>query len=379
MSFTISKHRIIRAVLVLKNLRLKNIIRFLPLIIVLVILVYLESINSTSEVYIDLVAEQIRFDTTNQNENRSSTELITGILVDSLQLFNCNMEIGSKEILDHNGNYVKRGSGIVNITKKYKENSSQLRLIKFKRLYLKSLLVPDNSNISISKEDNLVTLSIMAGENSGKPNNTIYGTIGVGEKFFLSGENIVLSDLSNYSDYESFTIATRKLFPNISFQGNDRIIILQFYFSEKQIEETSLLLENLLGKNLSFAIIEKAKKKDRVNSTIINGKIQIAGIDFFGKQFLIKEEMLEESDFLHIPSEEEYFVDYIKLDDKGLKISLWNEKANELEKGKRRRLTRSIFPSVLDFIIEEPSKKTVWVIFIFLLTQGSFLWKFFRK
>lgn len=357
--------------------RLKPLKIFLvaPLLILFIILVYLGFVNSTSEVYIDLLSKQFRF-------NVASEKLIKfniGLPITALQLFNCSLDTYPKELTVKNKTIQIQKVGMTKISKSDEELSSQIKIEKENNCYLRSLNVPAGTKISITKESNVLTLSISQPTITSDQSSEIFGIIGVGDSFMLSGRNIHLTSLETYSDYEQLQITTQKRYPNIAFISENKEIVLQLTLPESDPDGLATLLENFPARNIAFTIIERARMSDRVRSGIKSGAIQFAGINIFRKRFMIKEQIINESEFVDIPNEEVYFVDFIKLNNKGLKISLFSDAAQDIRTGKRSRLVRSISPSMLDVIISEPSKNTVWAIFIFLVTQAAFFSKLFRR
>ncbi|UCD38365.1 MAG: hypothetical protein JSW54_02480 [Fidelibacterota bacterium] len=357
----------------------KKVIRFLPILLLILILGFLGSINSRSEVYIDLSTDRMRFKAGVQSPDQPSIELMTGVLLDSLQLFNCSLELFAQDVQDSHGRSLKGASPFVEISRTTGKERSQIILSKIESLHLKSLFIPQNATVRLSKDDDYITVTIEVDDFTPSASRSLYGTIGVGGRFFLSGRNILLGGAGALEDYELITITTKERRHNIGFYANDEKMVLQLCIPASRMENSVPLIERLSADSISFATIEESRRRDRVISGIKGGKIQIAGIDFFGRLFLIKEVMLEQTDFLRIPAVEEYCIDHVEYDKEGLEVSLWNDSANELEKGKRSQLARSVFPSILEFVVAEPSKKTVWVIFVFLFTQGAVIYGAYRK
>ena len=339
---------------------------FIPTLALLIILIYLGFVNKTSDVDIELTADRIQFDI--HIDNSFTTNLFSNISLDSLDLSNCTLIMEPKDVREKLSGLAIKTKYFSKIIRKPKEENSQLSIDKFRKLKLKKLCLSNASHVGLTKDKKLLTVRVEDRSNS--PTSAIYGDINVGERFSFSGRNIELNGGKKYPDKTEFDVFTKNLKQEITFVKHDKSITLQLDFH--------VLLENVIASNISFSALEEARKNNRKRSTIKSGNIQITRVDLFKKLFLIKEDNLKEFEFLDIPDDELYFIEYIVLCEDGLKISLFKEDAHELRKGKQVRLLRSIFPSVLDFIIQEPSKKTIWVIFIFVVSQVSTVWYFWK-
>jgi hypothetical protein len=361
------------------RLKIKSWPRLIPVLVLLVMLFYLGSVNSTCEVYIDLVSNRFRFQVARSIYSTRLVELMTNLPVNGVQLVNCNLEVYPTELQKEEGSVRRDGLGMTKVGRRAKEVSSQIIIERSKNLLFRSLSVPAGSHIAITNAESVITLSISQAGNAASQGAAIHGKIGVGDGFILSGKNIQFSDLDNYHDYELVEVATHKRRPNVAFWGDGEEVVLQFFLTESHGERWDTMIENVVASNIAFTIIEKAERRDRNRSGVKSGTIQIGGVDLFRKRFLIKEQAVSELEFVDIPDNEEYLIDFVRVNNEGLVISLFSERARDIKMGKRNRLVRSIFPSMLDFIVAEPSKKTVWAIFIFVVTQALFLSKFFRQ
>ena len=350
---------------------LSPLFRFLPFIILIGILIYLGSVNSISEVYIDLISTKMSFVIEEETD-----ELISNISVDSLQLRNSDLKLRLGKIFNIlSEKDISTSIKQLHITRNDETVDSQIELSRQNRMVVKNLSVPIFARIDVIKEDSTIRIELLANSNLSEKSK---GKIYVGGTFLFTGRNIKISGLNQYSDYDLLSISTHRIYKSVTFVANDKNVTIILYMPSDEVN-ISKIIKNLYVRNISFVETDHSKRKNKEKSTILSGSIQIAGIDFFGKRFLIKEERLDKNDFLDIADRDEYFISSVSLAEQGFKISISSEEATELEKGKRIRLLRSIFPSMLDFIIAEPSKKTFWTILVFVLTQFTILRKTLKR
>ncbi|RLC21159.1 MAG: hypothetical protein DRI57_03025 [Deltaproteobacteria bacterium] len=338
-------------------------LRFLPLAALIGILFYLGSINVASEVYIDLVSAQMSFDIAEHTD-----ELIASVPLDSIQIFNCDLKLKLGKILNNSAVISERGS--LRITGTDQEAYSQISPTGKSHLLFKKLEVPAGAKIEISKGLNYLQIELSASSgNQGK----IRGELNTGGEFLFSGRNIQLDENNILSDTDILTISTHRFYKTLFFEANDPGITLILHVSPDNMAEMEDIIKDMFVKNISFVTINQSRRRNRQESSIRSGQIQIASADFFKKRFLLKQEELEDSDFLDIADEDQYFINFVKWEEKGFKISMFGEASTDLKKGRRVRLLRSISPSMLDFIMAEPSNKTLWAILVFILTQFATL------
>ncbi len=222
--------------------KLKALWHFLPLLILIIVVVYLGFINSTAEVYLDLETDLVHFKVPMQNQNSATTELMAGVLLDSLQFFNCDLEMELGEIRDAAGHKLEGAVGSASIMKKNNGVESQVILNKYERIYLKSLSVGGAQVVSLALEKQILTLTIDIPDTVASVGAALFGEIGVGKQFSLSGRNIKIDRLNTYYDYEPITIATDEWSPYVSFRANSNRVTLQMFLPPKQPEGTLLLL-----------------------------------------------------------------------------------------------------------------------------------------
>jgi len=345
-------------------------IRFLPVIILFGLLIYLKSINSVSEVYIDLVSTKTSFDIAEQTD-----ELMSSISVDSLQLRNCDLKLKLGKIFDALGRPVMPARNEFRVTRNDTTVDSEIHLSKLGRMLLRNLRVPRLSKIDIIREHNAMRIEFTRDSTA---TDNFRGEIDVGRSFRFASRNVKLSGGQQYSDYALLSISPHPILKKLMFEANGAGMTVILYLSPGEAI-FSEIIKNLFVKNVSFVEIDDSKRKSNEESTILSGDVQIAGIDFFNKRFLLKEEKLAQSDFLDIADDDEYFISSLSLTENALQLSMFCEQATELEKGKRIRLLRSIFPSLLDFVIAEPTKKTFWTILVFVLAQISLFQKVLKE
>lgn len=358
--------------------RIKNLLTWLMFFFVLLaILFYLQSLNTTAQVNMKLVADHLRFNIKNSNSSLTHSEVLGGIVfINKLSLSDCKMEIINPEKISRStGHTFKPSAGVLRIIPKVAEEESQSNLTNMTGLQLKSLHVPDNAGIRITKKDNFIIMSITGNETAGSPASVVYGKVWVGNEFSLSGRNIQAPGFDNYSDDDTITISTGELYSNITFQGANIDIVLQMKPGESQVEEPGDFLENFAMNNIDFTVIDQGRDR----STIKRGQIDILSSDLFGKYFHIDRASLEEADLLQIPGNERYSVNDIKAVNDGLQVTMLNRHAREIKVGRGGLPPTSIFPTVLDVVVKEPSNKSVWTAFIFIITYIVFFRKNFLQ
>lgn len=334
--------------------------RFSFLIALLGVLIYLGSVNRVSEVYIDLVATKISCDVSEEAE-----DLVYGIQVDSLQLRNCNLKLKLSKIVGAGSRPVTTESGILEVTKRDSDLDSEVNLSKQGQMLLKQLSIPAFTHVDVVKDSNTIRLELTTDPNATE---AYRGKIDAGGGFLFTGRNVELSALDRYLDYDTLSISTHRIVRNLTFEANAAKMTLVLYLSPVKVDIYEII-DNQFISNISFVETDRSRRQHRETSTIKGGNVQIAGVDMFNKRFLLKEETLEENDFLDIDDSDEYFLSSMSVTDEGFRIAISSEAATELEKGKRIRLLRSLLPSMLDFIVAEPSKKTFWGILVFVLAQ----------
>lgn len=345
--------------------------RFSPFIVLFGIMIYLRAINSVSEVYIDLVASKMSFVISEERDELISADLP----VDSLQLRNCNLKLKLGTILDSENQKVMPASRDLYIAREDRSDDSEIHLSKQNYLskpnymLLKNLHVPAFSQVDLIRENETIRIELTHRANSGEK---IRGEIDADGKFLFNGRNVKLEGMNQYSKYDVLAISTHSIFKKLIFDADtDNITMILSVSRDEEI--ISEIFKNLDATNVSLVEIDRTRRKNRETSTVLSGDIQIAGTDFFNKRFLLKEEKLAWNDFIDIADNDQYFISSVSLTENAFKISMSCEEATELKTGKRIRLLRSIFPSLLEFLIAEPSNKTFWTILAFVLTQFSFL------
>jgi hypothetical protein len=346
-------------------------LRFSPLIILLVILIYLGSVNSVSEVYIDLISTKISFVIEEETDN-----LISRISADSIQLRNSDLKLRPGKIFNlQNEKNIFSPIKQLHIFRNDQSKDSQIDIVKQNQMAVENLRVPVFTQVDIIKEANTIRIDLLTSSNMSE---NCKGKIDVDGIFLFSGNNIKSPELDQSLIGEHLSISTHPIYNSVKFEANDNYMITIMWLPPEEVK-LSEMVKNLNVSNISFVKTDLSKRKYREESAILSGNIQIAGIGFFGKRFLLKEERLDKRDFLDVNDGDLYFISSVSLVEEGFKISISSEEATELEKGKRIILLRSIFPSMLDFIITEPSKNTLWTILIFVLTQLAVLRKTLSK
>jgi len=348
---------------------LKILKSFLPLIIILCVMIYLGLINRVSEVYLDLQSTTMNFVLAENIDN-----FISMCPIDSVKIFNCNVKFKYENI----GFNVKKNTFMpkqLNVLKRNEHLSSEIILSNTTEMVLEKLRIPIFSKISIMKENIGFRIEITLPSSNSKD---FKGEININDNFLFQGKNVTIESLNNYSDYLTLNVTPHRLFKNIIFESNANSVILLIY-SKLENKDDFTILQNLFVNNIGFSKINLSRRKNMEESSIISGNIHIAAIDFFKKRFLFKEKSIVNNDFLECAYNDEYFINFIELKDNSLDISVSCEKASELKMGRRVGLLRSILPSVLEFLMVEPTKKTFWTILIFILTQLSLIKNHLKK
>lgn len=344
-------------------------LRLLPILILILILLYLGHSNISSEVYLDVKTKAFTFSNTEDVE-----ALISKLAVDSVQLVDCNLHFRAKQIMDMKNidiAAVVRDRGIGGDIF-IKNNGSML---------FKDLSVPKDSDIYLERDGNSIDLrvNLVLDSLGSQPESSIHGEIYVGDSFTFTTQNIQIRGLEEQNiEHIPVEVLTSRRSRNITFESRHSAKI-KLFINKKIMKDFDDILRDKFINNISFIITDETKRKNKEMSTVLAADVEIAGTDFFGKQFLLKKHRVEKSDFLLIPNSDEYYVDGVYLDKAEFLVEISCEEAHDLRTGRRVRLLYSVFPSFLDFIMAEPSKKTIWTILLFIITQTTALRGFLKK
>ncbi len=333
--------------------------RLSPVLLLILILLYLGRSNISSEVYLDVETKTLTFSNAEDVES-----LITRLTVDSILFIDCDLHFRAKQVLDFTNEDISLIAGDNGISRQI--------LVKNKgSILFKDLALTENSKIYLEAGDSYIDIQFKPplDSTSREINYFVSGEIHVGDSFTFMGQNVQFQQLTAQNiDLKPIEVIPSRRSRNITYRSSQDAKI-RLYLSKEIMKSYEYIMGDKFVNNISFITSDETKRKNKERSTILSADVEIAGTDFFGKQFLLKKHKVEENEFLLIPRKNEYYIDGLSLHDSIFRLEISCEDANDLQTGRRYNLLYSIFPSLLDFIVAEPSKKTIWTILVFVTTQ----------
>jgi hypothetical protein len=334
----------------------------------LMILVVLHIRNATTEVYIDVVSSKFGFDVIGPADASGAVDLVSNLPVVSLQVTGASVIFAPTTVATASGALAWPRRREATVKPLDPGLPARVRFDRASSLQLRSLTVPAGSRVVLSREEDVVHLTVTPPE--GADVQLPYGRLGLSDTLTISGQNVSIEGLQTPIDREVLAVTIDPRSRAAAFAGEGGALGLQLALGDDADERWGAMLGNLNAQRVRFQVVDRALTGvDRVRSGIVRGDVLIGGVDLLDRRFLLRTVELDQAEVLQLGTEDIYFVDAVELSDADLGVSLFSESASEIGTGKRSRFVRSVAPSVLDVIVAEPSKKTVWAALLFLLAQ----------
>lgn len=338
--------------------------RLLPGLLILPVLFVLGHVNKTAEVYLDLSTTAIAFTTSDETRDAALR-----IRADSIQLYDAELRTRNAVVTAFDDRSPQTVTPFV-VGRRDVGRDSHISLHSTGGVVISALTIPVGARIAVAAyQNNTVELRI---EVDSQAPIELGGVITVGDVVSLAGRNIQIGELGFPPDYQAVDVALGRLSRSVAFTPLDTSFVLTIYASTEP--ESVHLFEDMFVSQLTFMTLDLTKRVHRERSEILKGTVQIAGTDLFGKRFFLHEEAIDSAAFVIIPADaDRYYVSTVNHTGDALWASLSSDAATEVAVGKRLALTRSVTPSVLDVMVQEPSKRTLWTVLTFLVTQLALL------
>jgi len=241
-------------------------------------------------------------------------------------------------------------------------------------LHFRELFLPANTQMDVSYDTDYIYLSLKtSGPDS--EGNRIRGRLGSSGAMDLK----IYPEITTSDPHKAipFRVEAEQHKDNIRFEswGNLDVVLA--------LVDTQLLGRNLLekinGKNISFAEVDQTLPIRSLSSTIHKAKIQIRGKNLLGKSFPLSENDFDRETFLDFEDANEYHISASRVRKGFIEYTLSSSSATGLRTGFNPSELTSEFPTLLDLIISEPAKETIYTILAFLVTQFFLLKKILKK
>lgn len=318
-------------------------------------LIYLSLKNYKSEVFIDFKASKIKFVARegSQNELLTNLEFFSNVVVDSVQLSNSNL-LFKPAVADG-----------PSPSRQLSTERMDVVISGQKPFIFKDFNVPKDAEVTLSRGDNYILIEVYADESN---MDIVSGMISLGENdsFILSGQDMKFAEPTQESlDQRRIVYNSSKIYRNIRFSSKRKFAARLFTTNNND----DVLLKNLQVNKVETIDIDRSDQTFQKESTLQSGNIEISGISFSKKKFLLEEYILESGDFLRINDKDNYFIKEMLIAEDGFKTTIEGLEVKGLEAGRTINSINSISPSKLDFLIAEPYKNTLWKVIAFIIAQ----------
>ena len=276
-------------------------IRFSPILLLVLMLFILGRINKSSEVYLEVETSAVTF-----SNAEDVTSLIEKLTVDSVLLIGCGLEFRAKHLMDLSN---------VDVSILAKTARGEVLLRNTRSILFKDLQINKNSEIALEVNHDYIDLKFQPPLDTGDEQFSSYmnGEINPGDSFSFTGQNMQMSGNPELDiNGQSIEVVTSPLYGNIRYEASGEARIRLYLQQNVNTLEESLIQDTFVN-NVSFISKDMTKRKSLEQSTIQSADVEIMGRDFFGKQFLLKKYNVEKNDFLLLQDNDEYIIDGLSI------------------------------------------------------------------
>ncbi len=343
-----------------------DLLRLLPILILVVLLINLGNLNASSEVYVDVETSRIEFRTLEK------ASLFQGWVVDSVSYRNSDLYFyasNAKEVFEEESETEE-----IRVQALNKSQPNSFSIVPSQgsnNLLFKGIRTPPNTKVILEAGPGYVDIIVQSDKVP------VQSAVVMSDNFYLIGRNNT-AETVRLDDSRRYEIGLDPIFESIQMVHATRSQI-RLFLSKNLYQKQKMNEESIRAVSVAFNEPNVFTDNPILESRIQSATIQISGTDFFKKLFMLKEEIVDAGHFLELSEFDEYDIQIEKLSSNTINSNLFCESARELKVGKRFRFLHSIIPTKLEYLIEEPGKRSLIGLIVGIITQVILVRKYIGK